>query len=138
MNKFGFPAAILVVFSGILFFLGGFFGQLGNNEIDNVVVVTKIVEVKVEVPVETEKEKVLVFFGNKSSENEIIPEPTPKPITQEYVESGEWSDLPFDQNNDGKISCSDFLGLDNLLDLAYNRYNLGYLDGNDDGVPCNE
>jgi len=104
------------------------------------VTVTQIVEVKV--PIEVEKQKVLVFFGNKNQEDEIYIQPTPEPISQEYIMSGDYTDLPLDQNLDGMVTCKDFqgdkLGLDNLLDLAYNRYNAKYLDGNGDNIPCNE
>jgi hypothetical protein len=75
-------------------------------------------------------------------ENDEVYSPPTKIIDENYIHSGEWSDIPFDQNQDGEITCEDFIGenpgLDNLLDLAYNRYNLSYLDSNGDGVPCNE
>lgn len=96
----------------------------------------------VEVPVEVVKEKIVIFFGHENEEDYLLIEPTPEPITDEYRMSGDWSGLPMDQNSDGMVTCADFKGdtegLDNLLDLAYNRYGAKYLDWNGDGIPCNE
>lgn len=135
----------LLVFMFFGMFLFGFYSNT-QNETRYIYITIKETQI-IEVPVIQEKEKIVLYFDKSAysnTDNDVYHQPTQTPftVTDEYMRSGVWSEIPFDHDKNGTIECKDFMydypGLDRLLDLAYNRYGLKYLDGDGNGVPCDE
>jgi hypothetical protein len=126
MNRtINFLVGFIFVFSVATFIV------INNTKPENNVVCVCADENDVSVPQQAEPipsatPQILIFFASQSEPFQNYEEPTPDSR----------SGLPFDQNQDGLINCVDFSdrekpGIDNLLDLAYNRYGYKYLDSND-------